>query len=179
MLKKAAWFVCLILALQTLTGCGLQSDVQESFEKPVEIAIAAPPISVASLEEELTVIAHGYAPGSHLAHAQAVFDGKASIINQQGVLSYTFYHIQDTNVITTVILHYDMADERVTTVSFDQRKGNPDPSLEQPIFEGKHALFSSIFEQVRQDKSFSSKLEQKNATLTIQFTSENLQIEMQ
>lgn len=178
-MKRLVISLCAVFLLLTVSGCERDYE-RETYTKDLNIAVEAEPTSVYALEEEITQIAAEYDEGGILTEAIAVFKGEEDIKNQKGTISFTFCRDdKESKRGTTVILTYDMYEKKVTKVSYDEGLGSFDESFTKPLWEdGKKAPFSELFKQIRSDSGFDKKLDGENITLTIEFTSENIDIQL-
>lgn len=178
-MKKLAIGLLTVIMLLAVSGCERDYE-RDTYTKDLDIPVEAEPISIASLEEEITEIAQEYDEGGILTEAIWVLDGEEDIKSQKGTISFTFCRDDaETKRGTTVVLTYDMYDQKVTKVSYDQGLGSFDESFTQPIWEdGKKILFSELMDQIRSDNSFDKKLDGVDVTLTIEFTSEKIDVQL-
>lgn len=161
-----------------LTGCE-RSYERKTYEKPLDIAVETDPVSAGALEEELSEIADKYDKGGTLTEIFVTFKGQKEIETQKGTISYTFTREdQKEKKGITVILTYDMKQKKVTKVNYDKGYGTFEESFTKPVVQEKGALFSSLLEHVKNSSDFKSKISSKNAELTIEYTSENIHIEV-
>ena len=165
-----------ILMLFGLSGCERDYE-RTTYTEDLDITLTAEPDSIAALEEEMNEVAREYDENGILTHATATFKGDEDIANQKGTLSYVYCsHNDETGRSTTVIFTYDMYDKKVTQVSYDQGLGNLEEELTKPIWEdGKKIPFSFIFEQLRSEDDFKSKIGGENITLTVEFSCDNVE----
>ncbi|MBS7174610.1 hypothetical protein [Massiliimalia timonensis] len=173
--KLLAFLGCFVLVF-CFAGCERDYE-RTTYQKDLDLAVEAEPNSIADLEEEMTKIAHEYDENGLLTEAMAVFSGDEDIANEKGTLSFTYCsYNEETKRSTTVILTYDMYDKKVTKVNYDQGLAKLSEELTKPIWEdGKKIPFSFIFEKVREEDDFKNKIGGENITLTVEFTSANVE----
>ena len=167
-------FSCLALVL-ACSSCG--GEGAQSYKENVDIAVETEPTSIYALAEEMQKIAYEYDEGGVLTEAIAIFNGDDELGSRKGNLYYTFCRNDEENKMgITVILQYDMAEQKVVKVSYESNRGSFTEEAQQPSPESISALrFDDIFDQVlTQDESFHDKLTKgANIKLTLEFTAKD------
>lgn len=173
---KIIGVLCSIFLLIGFVGCERDYE-RTTYTKDLDVAIKAQPDSIGALEEEMNALAKEYDEAGILTQAMAVFKGDKDIANQKGTLSYTYCsYNEETKRSTTLIFTYNMYDQKVTKISYDQGLARLSEDLTKPIWEdGKKIPFSFIFEKVREEDDFKNKIGGAKITLTVEFTSKNVE----
>lgn len=176
MKQKLAAILGMVLLLFCFAGCERDYE-RTAYEKELDVTLQSEPNSIADLEEEMNALAKDYDENGILTEAMAVFKGDEDIANQKGTLSFTYCsYNEETKRSTTVIFTYSMYDKKVTKVSYDQGLAQLSEELTKPLWEeGKKIPFSFIFEKIREEDDFKNKIGGENITLTVEFTSENVE----
>lgn len=172
-MKKMLSLLLAGVLLLGITGC----SGKNSYKKKLDIDIAAEPTSIYALEEEMTQIAHEYDPEVTLIKAVAVFKGETEIKNQKGTIDFTFCRDdKEAEKIVTVVLTYNMFDQKVTNVNYKQKSSFFSSVTIQEIEAGSKAVtFQDIFTQLLpMDSSLYKKLDGKSVELTIEFSADGL-----
>lgn len=164
-----------MLCLFALTGC-TDDFKKETYQKDLDIAIAAEPTSIAALEPEITEIAYEYDEGGVLTQAIAVYQGDTEIATEEGTLYFTFCrNDEEANRGTIVVIIYSMLEQKVTGMTYEQGNGQfTDANREAINEESKQVTFSDLFKIIREDSNMGKKLNGVRIKLTIEFTNEGI-----
>jgi hypothetical protein len=167
-------FTCFML---TLSICSCNDQNSNSYKKNVDIPVEGEATSIYALSEEMQKIAYEYDEGGVLTYATAIFEGDEELASRKGSLYYTFCRNDTENERgITVILEYDMKEQKVVKVSYENSRGSFTEEAQEPIPESIAAMrFDDIFDKVLvQDSKFYDKLQKgTNIKLTLDFNAED------
>lgn len=170
-MKKLFLPILLSAILLLFAGCSLFGE-QEAFDKKVDIAIDGEPLALSVVYDDIYGLACEYDQNTKLVGVVVTFEGKEQISTKRGTANFTFASKGEENT-TAIVVSYDMQGEKVTEISYKQRKKLKVAT--EPMDEGLLAAsFESIFESFSENTSFVKKLDGENVKLTVEFDSEGL-----
>jgi len=181
-LKKIVYvlFVFLVI-ISFFTGCYNSDDwaPYTHYSKELDISIKSEPVSIASLEEEVTTIAHNYDDGTGLNEVIVSFNNE-QINSHNGIIEFSFYKTNDNkeiNQATNVILRFSMETKKVYEVELEKGHGKRvlgiEGSIEKDISE---RLFEDIFLELEGKSEYIRKLQEIEPRLEYIFRENRLKV---
>lgn len=171
-----------LVVISFLTGCYNDDDwaPYTHYRKKLDIPIKSQPISIASLEEEVTTIANNYDENTRLNKVIVTFKDTEQINSQNGIIEFSFYKTNDNkeiNQATNVILRFNMETNKVYEVEFEKGHGKRVWGVEKPIEKDiSERLFEDIFLILEDNSEYTRKLQEIKPSLKYIFRDDRLEV---
>lgn len=182
MKKHIYVFFVFLVIISFFTGCYNDDDwaPYTYYRKELDIPIKSQPISIASLEEEITTIANNYDEGTRLNKVIVTFKDHKQINSQNGIIEFSFYKTNDNkeiNQATNVILRFNMKTNKVYEVEFEKGHGKRVWGVERPIEKDiSERLFKDIFLILKDNSEYTRKLQEIEPSLKYIFRDHRLEV---
>lgn len=171
-----------LVVISFLTGCYNDDDwaPYTHYKKKLDIPIKSQPVSIASLEEEITTIANNYDENTRLNKVIVTFKDTEQINSQNGIIEFSFYKVNDNkevNQATNVILRFNMETNKVYEVEFEKGHGKKVWGVEKPIEkDNSERLFEDIYLILESNFQYTRKLQEIKPSLKYIFMDHRLEI---